>query len=128
MMSRRNFIASSAVGSVLSVSGNPLGQAVASGSSSVKTGYAPVNGLRLYYEIHGAEKAEPLVLLHGGLGSTETLGELVSALAKTRRVIAADLQGHGRTGDIDRPLTCEAMADDIAALLKHLNTERADVM
>src|SRR5579885_3251219 len=90
------------------------------------SGYAPVNGLRLYYEIHG--EGDPLVLLHGGLGSTGTLGDLLPLLARSRRVIAADLQAHGRTADIDRPIRYEAMADDIAALLDQLRIERADVM
>ena len=100
-----------------------MGQA---GTPTVKTGYAPVNGLRLYYEIHGT--GEPLILLHGGLGSTEMFGQLLPALAKTRRVVAPNLQAHGRTGDIDRPISYEALADDIAALMKHLGFEKADVM
>ena len=88
--------------------------------------YAPVNGLNLYYEIHGT--GEPLVLLHGGLGSTDMFGELLPSLSKIRRVITVDLQGHGRTADIERPLSYEAMADDIAALLKNLGIEQADIM
>jgi len=93
---------------------------------AVKTGYAPVNGLKLYYEIHGAN--EPLILLHGGLQSTEMLGAILTPLAQTRRVIAVDLQAHGRTADIDRPMSYEAMADDIAALMKYLGIEKAGVM
>lgn len=95
-------------------------------TSSVKTGYAPVNGLKLYYEIRGT--GEPLILLHGGLGSIEMFAELLPAFSRTRRVIAVDLQGHGRTGDIDRPITFEALGDDIAALIKTLGIEKADVM
>ena len=95
-------------------------------TSSVKTGYAPVNGLKLYYELHGT--GEPLILLHGGLGSVEMFAELLPAFSRTRRVIAVDLQGHGRTGDTDRPITCEALGDDIAALIKTLGIEKADVM
>jgi pimeloyl-ACP methyl ester carboxylesterase len=95
-------------------------------ATGAKTGYAPVNGLNLYYEIHGA--GEPLVLLHGGLGATEMLGEILPSLAKTRQVVAVDLQAHGRTADIDRPMSYEAMADDIAALMKHLGIEKADLM
>lgn len=91
-----------------------------------KIGYAPVNGLKLYYEIHG--NGEPLVLLHGGLGATSMFGDNLPALAKVRKVIAVDLQGHGRTADIDRELSVELMADDIAALLKHLNIAKADIM
>jgi pimeloyl-ACP methyl ester carboxylesterase len=88
--------------------------------------YADVNGIKLYYEIHGTGR--PLVLLHGGLGAIETWGPNLPALAKGRQVIAIDLQGHGRTADIDRPLSAKLMADDIAALIKHLKLERPDIM
>ncbi|HVG61321.1 MAG TPA: alpha/beta hydrolase [Hyalangium sp.] len=87
--------------------------------------YAKINGLELYYEIHG--KGRPLVLLHGGLGSTSMFGDNLKALAKHFKVIAVDLQGHGRTADIDRPLSIELMADDVAALIQHLKLGRADV-
>lgn len=89
-------------------------------------GYAEVNGLKMYYEIHGS--GEPLILLHGGAGATEMFGQLIPALAETRQVIAADLQAHGRTADINRPLSYELMADDVAALIDHLKFEDADVM
>jgi len=95
-------------------------------TTTVETGYAPVNGLSLYYEIHGA--GEPLILLHGGLGSTEMLGAILPPLSLNRRVIAVDLQAHGRTADIERPMSCQAMAGDIAALLKYLRVEMAGVM
>src|SRR5207253_2736348 len=95
-------------------------------SKTVKTGYAPVNGLRMYYEIHGTGK--PLILIHGGAGSTANFTEIMPLLSNSRQVIALDLQAHGRTADIDRPLTLEAMADDIAALIKHLGFKNADVM
>jgi pimeloyl-ACP methyl ester carboxylesterase len=88
--------------------------------------YADVNGIKLYYETHGA--GHPLIVLHGGLGSTGMFGPNLAALAKGRQVIAVDLQGHGRTADIDRPLGPELMADDIAALIKHLKLERPDIM
>jgi len=88
--------------------------------------YADVNGIKLYYEVHGTGR--PLVLLHGGLGAGSMFGENLAALAKNHRVILPDLQGHGRTADIDRPMTLEAMADDIAALLTHLKIPQADVM
>ncbi len=88
--------------------------------------YADVNGIRLYYEIHGSGK--PLVLLHGGLGATGMFGANLDALAKGRQVIGVDLQGHGRTADIDRPISVALMADDIAALIQHLGLGRADVM
>jgi pimeloyl-ACP methyl ester carboxylesterase len=88
--------------------------------------YADVNGLSLYYAEHGS--GEPLVLLHGGFGSTEMFSGALPALAKHRRVIAVDLQGHGRTADIGRPLRYETMADDIAALIGHLGLVRSDVI
>lgn len=88
--------------------------------------YAAVNGINLYYEEHGT--GAPLVLLHGGGGSIGMFGELLPTLAAERRVIAVDLQAHGRTADIDRPLRIEHMADDIAALLAHLGIASADIM
>jgi len=88
--------------------------------------YANVNGLSLYYEQHGS--GEPLVLLHGGISAGEMFGAILPALAAERRVITVDLQGHGGTADVDRPLLPETMADDIAALIGHLGLERADVM
>jgi pimeloyl-ACP methyl ester carboxylesterase len=103
-----------------------LGFAQTPTPTAVKTGYAPVNGLKLYYEIHGS--GEPLVVLHGGLGATEMFSQIMPSLSSARQVIAVDLQGHGRTADIDRPLSLELMADDIAALLKHLGIEKADIM
>jgi pimeloyl-ACP methyl ester carboxylesterase len=87
--------------------------------------YAAVNGLNMYYEIHGSGK--PLVLLHGGFGGIDMFGQLLPALAQTRQVIGVELQGHGHTADIDRPLSFEQMADDVAALIKHLGLERADI-
>jgi pimeloyl-ACP methyl ester carboxylesterase len=93
-------------------------------ATTEKTGYAAVNGLNIYYEIHGA--GEPLVLLHGGLGSTATIDPLMQAFPKKRQVITVDLQAHGRTADINRPITSQAMADDMAGLLKYLNIEKAD--
>lgn len=87
--------------------------------------YAKVNGLSLYYEIHGAGR--PLVLLHGGLGSGEMFGAILPALAERHQVILPDLQGHGRTADIDRPLDVRLMADDIAALIGHLGLDAPDV-
>ena len=85
-----------------------------------------MNGIRLYYEIHG--KGRPLILLHGGLGALEMFGPNLTALAQNHQVIAVDLQGHGRTADIDRPLSVEFMADDIAALINYLKLERPDIM
>lgn len=88
--------------------------------------YASVNGIRLYYEIHGTGR--PLILLHGGLGAIEMFGPNLPALAKGRQVIAVDLQGHGRTADIDRPIDPKLVAEDIAALIDHLKLDRPDVM
>ena len=88
--------------------------------------YADVNGIKLYYEIHGTGR--PLVLLHGGLASGATFGPNLSALAEGHQVIVPDLQGHGRTADIDRPLSPELMAGDIAALIKHLKVGQVDLV
>jgi pimeloyl-ACP methyl ester carboxylesterase len=88
--------------------------------------YADVNGIKLYYEVHGT--GHPLILLHGGLGAISMFGPNLPALAKGRQVIAVDLQGHGRTGDIDRPISPELMAGDIAALIKHLKLDRPHLM
>jgi pimeloyl-ACP methyl ester carboxylesterase len=88
--------------------------------------YADVGGLSLYYEVHGS--GEPLVLLHGGLGSIEMFGPVLPALAEHRQVLAVDLQAHGRTADVDRPIRFELLADDVAALLGHLGLAGADVM
>src|SRR5437867_876790 len=102
------------------------GQGAGGGKTNGAGHYADVNGIKLYYEIHGTGR--PLILLHGGLGAIEMFGPNLPALAKGRQVIAVDLQGHGRTADIDRPLSVALMADDIAALIKHLGLESADVM
>ncbi|SBT48985.1 alpha/beta fold hydrolase [Micromonospora narathiwatensis] len=88
--------------------------------------YADVNGVRLWYEFHGTGR--PLVLLHGGYGSVEMFAPILPALTARRQVIAVDLQGHGRTADVDRPLRYESMADDIGALLRHLDLPEADVL
>src|SRR5438309_3519998 len=88
--------------------------------------YAEVNGINLYYEIHGAGR--PLILLHGGLGSGEMFGPILPLLTERHRVVAVDLQGHGRTADIDRPIDVRLMADDIAALIDHLGLDRPDVV
>ena len=95
-------------------------------TTTPQTGYAPVNGLQLYYEIHG--DGAPLILIHGGGGATGTFDALLPALAANRRVIAVDLQAHGRTADIDRPLRFEHLADDVAALIAHLGLSAATVL
>jgi len=88
--------------------------------------YAEVNGIRLYYEIHGAGR--PLILLHGGLGSGEMFAPVLPQLAERHQVITVDLQGHGRTADIDRPIDARLMADDVAALIDHLALDRPDLV
>jgi pimeloyl-ACP methyl ester carboxylesterase len=88
--------------------------------------YAEVNGINLYYEIHGSGR--PLILLHGGLGSGEMFGPVLPMLAERHQVIAVDLQGHGRTADIDRPIDVRLMADDIGALIDHLRLAATDVV
>lgn len=88
--------------------------------------YANVNGLKMYYEIHG--KGFPLVLIHGGGSTIETtFGRVLPVLAKTHQVIAMELQSHGHTADIDRPLSFEQDADDVAELLKQLNIKKVDI-
>ena len=91
-----------------------------------QTGYASVNGLDMYYEVHGTGR--PLVLLHGALSTTSVdFGAVLPSLAKTRQVIAVEQQAHGHTADIDRPLTTKAMAADTVALLRQLGIEQADL-
>lgn len=92
----------------------------------MESGYAPVNGLQLYYEIHGV--GEPLVLIHGAYASVSMWGPILEGLAQNHRVIAMDMQAHGHTADIDRPLRYETMADDVAALMDYLEIESADIV
>jgi len=112
-----------------------LPSGVVSGQQKPTTGYAPVNGLKMYYEIHGS--GEPVVLLHGafmtisnnwtaswGNGATDWIAEL----SKTRKVIAVEMQGHGRTADIKRDITYENLADDVAGLLDYLKVPSADII
>jgi len=96
------------------------------GMTTTQGAYADVNGINLYFETHGAGR--PLILLHGGLMSGETFGPVLPALAGKHQVIAVDLQGHGRTADIDRPLDVQLMAGDIGALIDHLGLEKPDVV
>jgi len=112
-----------------------LASGIVSGQQKPTTGYAPVNGLKMYYEIHGS--GEPVLLLHGafvtitsnwtapwGDGTTNWIAEL----SKTRKVIAVEMQGHGRTAHIDRDITPENLADDVSALLDHLKIPSADII
>lgn len=88
--------------------------------------YADVNGMSLYYAEHG--EGEPVIVLHGGLGGSEMFAPALPELAARRRAITVDLQGHGRTPDVDRPIRLETCADDVAALIRHLGLERVDVV
>jgi pimeloyl-ACP methyl ester carboxylesterase len=92
----------------------------------VKTGYADVNGLHMYYEVYG--KGQPLILLHGGFGYTGMFSEIMPTLSANRQVIAVDMQAHGRTADIDRPMSFEALSEDVVALIKYFKFEKADIM
>jgi pimeloyl-ACP methyl ester carboxylesterase len=88
--------------------------------------YAKVNGINLYFETHGTGR--PLILLHGGLGSGEMFGPILPTLGERHQVIAVDLQGHGRTADIDRPIDMGLMADDIAAFIDHVGLDKPDLV
>ncbi len=88
--------------------------------------YAEVNGIKLYYETYGTGR--PLILLHGGLGSGEMFGPILPMLAERHQVVTVDLQGHGRTADIDRPIDVRLMGGDVAALVDHLGLARPDVV
>jgi pimeloyl-ACP methyl ester carboxylesterase len=100
---------------------------VVSGQQKPVTGYAPVNGLKMYYEIHGS--GEPVVSLHGAfMAITGDWNDWINELSKTRKVIAVEMQGHGRTADIDRDITYENLSDDVAGLLDYLKIERADII
>ena len=138
-MRRRTFVATiAATGASLAATNSLLAQSDAGTpvatrdgddmtDTAPQTGYASVNGLKVYYEIHGSGGV-PVVLLHGAYMSTGAMQPLLSDLAKSRQIIAVDLQGHGRTADIDRPLQYEQMADDVAALLEHLGISQADIV
>jgi pimeloyl-ACP methyl ester carboxylesterase len=94
-------------------------------NNEVQGNYASVNGLNMYFVVHG--DGAPLMLLHGAYMMIEHFGHLLPALAKTRRVIAPEMQAHGHTNDADRPLTYEQMADDTAALMREIGVENADI-
>src|ERR1700692_3660336 len=101
--------------------------AVVSAQQKPTTGYAPVNGLKMYYEVHGS--GEPVVLLHGAFMTIpNNWTGWIWEIAKTRKVIAVEMQGHGRTADIARDISSENLADDVAALLDHLKIPKADLI
>src|SRR6267378_3213684 len=100
---------------------------VASGQQKPTTGYAPVGGLKMYYEVHGS--GDPVVLLHGAfMAISGDWNDWIRELSKTRKVIAIEMQGHGRTADIKRDLSYENLSDDVAGLLDYLKIERADII
>jgi len=97
-------------------------------SKPLESGHAPVNGINMYYEVHGRRDGVPLVLLHGGGSTIEvTFSKILPVFAASRRVIAVEEQGHGRTTDRDAPVTFESSADDVAALLRYLKIDQADL-
>jgi pimeloyl-ACP methyl ester carboxylesterase len=96
--------------------------------STGDSGYAPVNGLEMYYEVHGSGSGRPLVLLHGNLSTIGVdFGGIIPSLAKSRQVIGVEQQAHGHTADIDRPLSIQNWTDDTVALLRHLGIGQADL-
>jgi pimeloyl-ACP methyl ester carboxylesterase len=96
-------------------------------STHVTSGYAPVNGLQMYWESRGTG-GTPLVMVHGGFGVTTVFGDVLDLLAKNRQVVAVELQGHGHTGDVDRPFTWEQLGDDIAGVASDLGFEQIDLL
>lgn len=98
-------------------------------ASSVKTGYVPVSGMKMYYEEHGRKSAEdmPLIVLHGAYMNIPSMGAIIPELARTHQVFALELQGHGRTNDIDRPITYQNLADDVAAFMDAKGIKKADI-
>ena len=133
MLQRRTFVAMAAVaGASLVAPIRSFVQAEATPAAPImettpRSGYAPVNGLQMYYEIHGA--GAPLVLLHGAFGAIDLWGPMLTTLAEDHQVIAVEFQGHGHTADIiERPLGYEQLADDVAAVMDHLAIEQADIV
>ena len=124
-MRRRSFFNVSA-GAAIGGGILPLAQQRAATAATATSGFAKINGLKLYYESHGTGDA--LILLHGGLGATGMFDPILPVLGAGRRIIAVDLQAHGRTADVDRPLAFETMAADISALARHLELDQADIL
>lgn len=138
MMKRRTLVAGAAATGISLVSGGgglaqegagtatpASGEAVS--PAGVESGYAPVNGLQMYYEVHGSGGV-PVILLHGAYMTIASMSWLLPALAQTRQVTAVEFQGHGHTADVDRPLKYEQLADDVAALMDHLDIAQADIV
>jgi pimeloyl-ACP methyl ester carboxylesterase len=106
-----------------------LSQSVVASSSPPETGYVQVNGMKMYYEIHGTGTAEaiPIIVLHGSYMNIQTMGDIIPKLAKTHKVYAIEFQGHGRTNDINRPLTYPNLADDVAVFMDSMGMKKADI-
>jgi pimeloyl-ACP methyl ester carboxylesterase len=121
-MLRRDFLKTATATAVLTAS---LPVVAKEPRAMAKAKFADVNGQHIFYSVHGAGK--PLILLHGGV-DPDSFGSNLPELAKGRQVIAVHLQAHGRTPDTDRPLRCETLGDDVAALIGHLKLGKADVM
>ena len=131
MAKTRSFIASIFITVIALIAGCATTASRPVDAPAFQSGYAPVNGLKMYYEIHGSDIAgsAPLVLLHGGGSTIETsFGKILPTLAKDRQVIAVEQQGHGHTADIDRPFTFEQSAEDTVALLQYLKIRKADFL
>lgn len=130
-MPRRTFVAlAAAAGTALVGPARDVARAADAATPTTRTaprtGFAPVNGLEMYYEIHG--RGEPLVLLHGAFGAIDLWGPILTTLAENHRVVAVEFQGHGHTADIDRPFGYERFAADVAALMDHLAIGQADIV
>src|SRR6185437_13701656 len=123
VLMKRNYTSMSAAAFLLMT----LAATAASAQRESTSGYAPVNGVNMYYEVHGS--GEPVVLLHGAFMTiTNNWGGWIEELSKTRKVIAIEMQGHGRTADVARDITYENLADDVAGLLDYLKIPRADLI
>jgi pimeloyl-ACP methyl ester carboxylesterase len=132
-MKRRDFISTATAAAAmvalprLAIAANTQeGTAMTNPANRPASGYAPVNGVDIHYQIHGTGK--PLLLLHGGLGAYEMFGPILPDLTAKRQVIGIDLQAHGRTLPFDRPMSFETLATDVAELIRWLGYERVDVM
>jgi pimeloyl-ACP methyl ester carboxylesterase len=122
-MLRRDFLKTATAAAVLTAT--LPAQAKEKTPAISNANFADVNGQHIFYSVHGAGK--PLILLHGGI-NPDSFGSNLAELAKRGQVIAVHLQAHGRTPDTDRPLRCETLGDDVAALIGHLKLAKADVM
>jgi len=95
-----------------------------------KTGYVQINGMKMYYEVHGTATADamPLVVLHGAYMNIQNMGDIIPKLAKTHKIYALEFQGHGRTTDINRPITYPNLADDVAVFMDSMGLKKADIL